>query len=99
MIVVDGDVHDSVTIPIAHDKFVFQALHFYLVDWSNKGQSNRAAKKDVNSQLLGLLDTEEVNNYSGILLLLSTQFDSFLIGIVISKGLNHGDKRRNLGKN
>ena len=51
-IVVDGDVHDLVTIPVACDKFILQALHLCFNDRPNKGQDNYAAEKDADSRLL-----------------------------------------------
>ena len=96
---IDGDVHDSVTISVACNKEFLQALHLYLNDRPNKGQGNHAAKKDADSGLLDYLNTEEVNNRGGSLLLPNMEIDFFLIRIGISKGLNDGGRQRNLEKN
>ena len=61
VVVVQGDVEDTVAIPISIDEFILKALHVKLVDWAYKRQDPKSTKQNLEAGLLLRLDTKLIN--------------------------------------
>ena len=68
-IIVDGDIHGSVSFPLTIYKLVLKPLDIHLIDQLNKRQRAQSAQRDRKMRLRKRLDLEPLDHRVGVLLL------------------------------
>ena len=81
LVVVDGNIENTVTISVPRNEFVLQPLDIQLVDGPNEWQIPQAAKGDAKSRLLKRLNAEVIEHCRRILSLLCSKIDLTLCGV------------------
>ena len=67
-VVVDGDVHASVTLAVAIHELILQSLHVHLIDGADKGKADELAERNLEPRFLLWLDEVPTNNVIGVVL-------------------------------
>jgi hypothetical protein len=81
LVVVDGNIENTVTISVPRNEFVLQPLDIQLVDGPNEWQVPQAAEEDAKSRLLKRQNTEAIDDCRRILFLLRSKIDLTLFGV------------------
>ena len=68
-VVENRNVHYPISLSVSHNKFTFQTLHLYLVDWTDKREGSQVAQGNGEAGLAGGLNTEALDNAVQVLLL------------------------------
>ena len=80
LVVVDGNIENTVTISVPHNEFVLQLLDIQLVDGPNEWQIPQAAEGDAKSRLLKRPNAEAIDDCRRILFLPRSKIDLTLLG-------------------
>jgi hypothetical protein len=81
IVVVDGNIKNTVTISVPSDKFVLQLLDIQLVDGPKEWQIPQTAEGDAKSRLLKRPNAEAIDDYRRILFLLHSKLDLTVLGV------------------
>jgi hypothetical protein len=81
LVVVDGNIENTVTISVPRNEFVLQPLDIQLVDGPNEWQIPQAAEGDAKSRLLKRPNAEAIDDCRRILFLLRSKIDLTLLGV------------------
>ena len=81
LVVVDGNIENTVTISVPHNEFVLQPLDIQFVDGPNEWQISQVAEGDAKSRLLERPNAEAIDDCRRILFLLRSKIDLTLLGV------------------